>query len=118
MRDAGMRDECSTRFATQSGNDVERTCRQTGSCRDFGDAQKRQTRVFRRLDDTGVARGERTADRATKDLQRVVPRNHVSRYAMRLTPREDRVAVGIRNRLAVQLVAGAGVELEVAGAGG
>ena len=82
--------------------------------RELGDAQQRQARVLGRLDDARVAGRERAADRAAEDLQRIVPRDDVAGDAVRLAPREHRVAGRIRNRLAVQLVAGAAVELEVA----
>ena len=52
--------------------------------------------------------------RAAEDLHRVVPRNDVAGDAVRLAPGQHRVAGRVGNRLAVQLVAGAAVELEVA----
>ena len=45
--------------------------------------------------------------RAAEDLQRIVPRNDVPGDAVRLAPGQHRVALGIRQRLAVELVAGA-----------
>ena len=59
---------------------------------ELGDAQQRQARVLGRLDDAGVARRERAADRAPEDLQRIVPRNDVAGDAVRLAPRQHRVA--------------------------
>jgi hypothetical protein len=73
--------------------------------------------VLGRLDDAGVAGGQRAADAATEDLQRVVPRDDVAGDAVRLAPGQHRVALGVRQRFAVELVAGPSVELEVAGAG-
>ena len=79
--------------------------RQTRLRRELGDAQQRQARVLGRLDDARVAGGERAADRAPEDLQRIVPRDDVAGDAVRLAPRQHRVARRVRNRLAVQLVA-------------
>ena len=115
--DAGVRGERRARLAAEPGDDVERAVGQPAAGRELGDAQQRQARVLGRLDDAGVAGGERAADAAPEDLQRVVPRDDVAGDAVRLAPGEHRVALGIRQRLAVELVAGAAVELEVAGAG-
>ena len=59
---------------------------------ELGDAQQRQARVLGRLHHAGVAGGERAADRAAEDLQRIVPRNDVAGDAVRLAPGQHRVA--------------------------
>ena len=98
----------------EPGDDVERAVGQPDLGGELRDAQQRQAGVLGRLHHARVAGRERAADRAAEDLQRVVPRNDVARDAVRLAPGEHGVARGIGNRLAVQLVAGAAVELEVA----
>ena len=100
----------------EPGDDVERARGQARVRGELATRKQRQARVLGRLDDARVARGERAADRAAEDLHRIVPRNDVAGDAVRLAPRQHGVAVGVGNRLAVQLVAGAAVELEVAGA--
>ena len=88
------------------------------SRRELRDAQQRQACVLGGLDDASVARRERAADRAAENLQRIVPRNDVPGDAVRLAPREHGEAFRIRKGRALQLVARAAVELEVARAGG
>ena len=58
------------------------------------------------------------AHRAAEDLRRVVPRDDVAGDAVRHAHRDHRAARGVGNRLAMQLVGGAGVVLEVARACG
>ncbi len=59
---------------------------------ELGDAQQRQARVLGGLHDAGVAGRERAADRAPEDLHRIVPRDDVAGDAVRLAPRQHRVA--------------------------
>ena len=53
-----------------------------------------------------------------RNLQRIVPGNDAGHHAMRLAQRQRGVAVEERNRVAVDLVAGAAIELVVAHGGG
>ena len=114
MLDARMRGERRAGLAAEPGDDVERAFGEADPRRELGDAQERQAGVLGRLHDARIAGGERSADRAAEDLQRIVPRDDVARDAVRLAPRQHRVAGRIRNRLARELVGGAAVELEVA----
>ena len=115
--DAGMRGERRAGHAAETGDDVERALGQADLRGELGDTQQRQARVLGRLHDTGVARRERTADRAAEDLQRIVPRNDVAGDAVRLAPGQHRVARRIGNGVARELVGRAAVELEIARAG-
>ena len=115
--DSRMRGQRGARLAPESGDDVERAFGKPDACRKLGEAQQRQAGVLGRLDHAGIAGGERGTDRTTEDLQRVVPGNDVAGDAVRLAPGQHRVALWIGNRLAMELVAGAAVELEVARAG-
>ena len=112
--DARMLREREPGLAAEPGDDVERAVGEAGAGRELGDAQERQARVLGRLDDARVARRERAAHAAPEDLHRVVPRDDVAGDAVRLAPRQHRVAGRVGNRLAVQLVGRAAVELEVA----
>jgi hypothetical protein len=104
--------------AAQAGDDVQHAVRQAGFGAEFGDPQQRQARVLGRLDDAGIARGDRRAHRSTEDLHRVVPRHDVAGHAVRLADGQHGVTVLVGDGLAVQLVGGAGIELEVACEGG
>ena len=112
--DARMLGECLAGFRSEPGHDVQRTGRKPDRGGERGDTQQRQAGVLGGLDDAGVARCERGPDRAPEDLHRIVPGHDVPGHAMRLADRQDRVAVLVGNRGAVQLVGGAGIELEVA----
>ena len=111
--DALVPRQCVADLVPVTRHDVERASRKT----DFGGqlchANQRQAGVFGGLDHADVASGQRTADASPENLHRVVPRNDVARHAVRFAPGEDAVAVKVGQRFAVQLVAGAGVELEV-----
>ena len=110
--------QCGPGFAAQTGDDVERPLGQATGSSQFGDLQQRKAGIFSRFDDTGIARRKCRAHRAAEDLHRVIPRNDVAGHAVRFTQGEHGVAGLIRQGLAMQLVAGAGVVLEIAGAGG
>ena len=115
---ARVLDQRCARFRPESRDDTERAGRQAGFGRQLSDAQQRKACVFGGLHDTSIARGERAADRTAEDLQRIVPWDHVTGDAVRLAPRQHRVAIGIGNRRAVQLVGCARVELEIPRTGG
>ena len=97
-----------------AGDDVDGARRKAAFGRQLRHADQRQARVLGRLDHAAVARRQRAAHAAAEDLHGVVPRDHVARHAVRLAPGEHAVAALVGQGLAVQLVAGAGVELEVA----
>jgi hypothetical protein len=70
------------------------------------------------LTTAGIAGGQRAPDRAAEDLRRVVPGHDVAGDAVRHAQRHHRAAGRVGDGLAVQLVGGAAVVLEVARAGG
>ena len=112
---ARMAGECIADFVAVAGDDIERAGRKTDFRGQFRHAQQRQTSVFRRFDDADIARRQRAGHAAAKNLHRVVPRNDMAGHAVRLAPGHHAVAVEIGNGVAVQLVASAGVKLEIAG---
>ena len=116
--EAGMRGQGRPGLGAQAGDDVQRARRQPGLQRQPGDAQRRQAGILGRLQHAGIAGGQRAADGAAEDLRRVVPRDDVAGDAVGLLHRQHGVAVEIGQGGAVMLVAGAAVELEIAGAGG
>src|SRR5690606_2391926 len=78
------------------------------------DPQHAQAGVLGGLDDAGVPGRERGADRAPEYLHRIVPGNDVTSDPVRLAQGQDGVALAIGDGLAMELVRGSGVELEVA----
>jgi hypothetical protein len=116
--DAGVRGQRRAGLGAETGDDVEDALRQPGFRAEFGSPQQRQARVLCRFHDAGVAGRDGRAHRAPEDLHRVVPRHDVAGDAVGLADREHGIAVLVGNGLAVQLVRGARIELEVAGQGG
>ena len=112
--DARMPRERRARLVAVARDDVQRAVGQARFRREFGDAQDRHARVLGRLHHARVAGRERRRDAAPENLHRVVPRHDVAGHAMRLADRQHRVAGLVGQGLAVQLVGGARVELEVA----
>ncbi|GAD23998.1 hypothetical protein AVS7_03758, partial [Acidovorax sp. MR-S7] len=112
--DAGVARQRVAHLVPVAGHDVERAGRKAHLRRELRHAQQGQARVFCGFDHAHVARGQRAAHAAAEDLHGVVPRHDMAGHAMRLAPGEHAEAVGVGDGLAVQLVAGAGVELEVA----
>ena len=98
----------------EAGDDVERARRQAGLGADAREREHGQARLLGGLEHAGVAHRQRRADAAADDLHRVVPGHDVAGDAVRLAQGERGVAGGEGQRLAVHLVAGAGVELAVA----
>ena len=113
-RTPGCAPQRCARFLAQARHDVERPGRQAGASAMRAKASAREAGLLGRLEHAGVAHRQRRADAAADDLHRVVPRHDVRRHAVRLAQRERGVAVGEGNGLAVHLVGGAAVELEVA----
>ena len=114
VRNAGVARQRVAHLVAIAGDEVERASRKAHIGRQLRHMQQAEAGVFRRLDHAGVASGQRRAHAAAKNLHRVVPRHDVAGHAMRLAPGQRAEAVGAGNGLAVQLVAGAGIELEVA----
>ena len=112
--DAGMARQRVADLVAVACHDVDGARRKSDVGRQLGHAQQRQAGIFGRLHHADVAGGQGAADAAAEDLHRVIPRNDVSGHAVRLAPREHAVAVQIGQGLTRQLVAGAGIELEVA----
>ena len=100
-------------FVTVAGDDIDCASRKTRFSGQLCDTQQRQTGVLGRLDDADVARGQGTGNAAAKNLHRVVPRNDVTGHAVRLAPGHHAVTILVRKRIAVQLVAGTGIKLEI-----
>jgi hypothetical protein len=98
-----------------AGDDVQSTRRQARRHREPADLERAERGILAGLEHAGIAHGERGADAAPEDLHRVVPGDDVAADAVRLTQGQHGVAGVIGNRLAVHLVGGAAVELEVAG---
>jgi ParB family chromosome partitioning protein len=65
-------------------DDVEDARRQAGLGADLGEEQRREARVAGRLDDDGVAHGERRADLPGEQHERKVPRHNLADDAERL----------------------------------
>ncbi len=114
MRDARMGAQRRARFMTVATDHVDRALRKTHLGRQFRQAQQRQAGVLGGLDHTGVARRQGGTDAAAEDLHRVVPGNDVPGDAMGLAHREHGIAGLIGQGLAMQLVGGPGVVLEIA----
>ena len=112
--DSRMRRERSTRFLAQAGHDVEGAGRQAGLDRKLGDAHARDRRFFRGLQDAAVAGRERGRDRPPDHLRRVVPGDDVPGHAVRLAERVDEDLLPERDRVAVDGLDRARVEVEVA----
>ena len=112
--DAGVRRERRAGFLAEAGDDVERAVGQPRCRRQLGEAQRRQAGVLGRREHCRVAHGERWRVGAADHLRRVVPRDDVGGDAERLAQQRDVVVVQERDDLAVQLVGGRAVELEIA----
>jgi hypothetical protein len=97
-----------------AGDDVDGAGGEAHLGRELRHADQTQAGVFGGLDHADVAGGQRAAHAAPEDLHRVVPRNDVAGDTVRFAPGQHAVAVLVGDGLAVQLVAGAGVVLEVA----
>jgi hypothetical protein len=115
MVDARVRHQRGAGLVAVAGDDVDHAGRETDFGGQLGQRQDGHAGILGRLDDAGVARRQRAAHRAAEYLQRIIPRDDVPGHAQRLAQRHDRVAGLVGNGVAMQLVAGAGIELEIAG---
>ncbi len=111
---SGVTRERCARLLAIARHDVEGAGRKADLEREATDDEGREAGILGGFDDAGIAHRKRCADRAAEDLRRVVPGNDVTGDAERLAEGHHRVAVEIGQRFAVDLVGGAGIELEIA----
>jgi hypothetical protein len=102
------------RLTAKPCHDVEHTGREPNLQRQFRDADQRQAGILGRLDNAGVAAGQRCRHRTAENLCRIIPRHDMARNAVRVSHDGDGIAVEERDRLAMHLVGGCAVELEIA----
>ena len=91
------------------GDDVQHTCREPGLERELGVAQRAERREARRLEDDAVAGCDRRGGLPVADVEREVPRRDQRRDADRLAERQQDAVTVDRDRVAEELVHGAGV---------
>ena len=113
MVNAGVAGQRVAHLVAVAGDDVDGPGRKTHLGGQLRHADQAQAGVFGGFDHAGVAGGQSAAHTAPKNLHRVVPRNHMARHAMWLAPGQHAVAVLVGQGLAVQLVAGPGIKLEI-----
>ncbi len=113
MVDIGMFGKRCTRFRAKPGHHIERADRQTSLFGNLRKFQYGQAGFLGRLDHGCIAHGQRCAKAATQNLHRIVPRNDMPRDPMRLIDRQNRKAVLIGQRVAMHLVGGSAVKLEI-----
>ena len=109
-----MRGQRSTGLMAIARDQVQRTGRKARLHRQFSQLDAGQAGIFRGLEHGGIAHRQCRRQRASEHLRRIVPGNDVCRHAMRYAHQADVVAVKVGNGLAVDLVGGTAVELEVA----
>ena len=100
------------RFLAEAGDDVDDARRQAGVLEELRPAQDRAAGLLGRLDDNGVTGRERRAGLGRDERHRRVPRQHEPDDAERFAPGEVEAGVADVDRLAVQLVGGAGEEVQ------
>ena len=99
--------------AAGTGDHVDDTRREAGLQRQLAQAQRRQWRVRRGLEDAGVAGRQRRPELPRGHVDGEVPGHDQPHHADRLAQREVQAGLlGDRDGLAEQLVRGAGVVLE------
>ena len=113
--DARMRCERGPRAGAAAGHDVDGALRESGLVHEVSQRQRRRAGILRGLEHGGVAHREGRGKRAPEHLRGIVPGQDVAGHPVRLVRHGDEVAVEVRDGLAVQLVGGPAVELEVAG---
>jgi hypothetical protein len=101
LRHLSMRDERHARVAT-TRDDVEHAGWKH-AVPELGDAQRRQRRLIRRLDDERVAGGERRAALARREEQRMIERADPADHPERLAQRVVEGAGADRDRAALDL---------------
>ena len=74
------------RFGAETGDDVDDAVRNPGVARDAREHERGQRRELGRLDDDGVAGGERRRELLREDQQRMVPRRELADDAERDAP--------------------------------
>ncbi len=109
--DTGMSDQGFADLAAEAVHDIHRAARQSGeSAREI---ERRQRRLFGRLDDDGIAGGEGRRHLPRQQQQGVVPRHNRGDDAVRLLDREvDLVRRHWRNRAAARVAPDLGVIVE------
>ena len=115
---SGWADERRAGLLAEPGDDIDDARRNAGLQRQLGQPQHRQAGLLGRLQHRGVAGSQRHPDGAPEHLRRVVPRDDVADDPARLAQDHHLIAVEEGDGVAVDLVGGAAVELEIAGAGG
>ena len=108
-----MRRERRARLRPGPRHHVERAGRQARRLGQPRDGQRGQARLLGGLEHAGIAGRQRRPDRPADDLHRIVPGHDMAGHAMRLAQGEDRVSLLERDRLAVQLVGRAAIELAI-----
>ena len=116
--DLRMRRQRGAGFLAGAGDEVERAGREADIERELANPDERKACVLGGLDDAGVARRERASDRTPENLHRVVPRHDMRGDAERLAQSNHGHAREVGDRLAMELVGRAAVELEIARGGG
>ena len=101
-------------LGSHAGQHVDNPRRQAALERDLPQPHRRHRRLFGGLQHDGAAGGDRRGDPARADLDRVVPRDDLSRHADRLADGVVEETGAERDRVAHDLVGDAGEELEVA----
>ncbi len=121
---AGERDLCDRRMAGKCGadiakalHDVEQAVRQAGLGEDLGQRQRGQRGSFRRLEDHGVAHGERGRGLPAGALDRIVPGADADADAERLAARIGEGSAEI-DEIAVEAGDDAAEEFQRVGGGG
>jgi hypothetical protein len=89
--DIGMRGERLAGGRAEACYDVQDTRRQAGLRKDLSEAQRRQRRVFRRLDDGRAARSNGWRDITRRDQKWVVERSDVGDHPDRATERVSEI---------------------------
>ena len=107
----------SARLMAEAGNDIDRALGEARLGGEFGNAQHGQAGILGRLQHRGIAHGQSRAKRAAGHLRRIVPGNDMAGDTERLALAGHVVAVHEGNLLAMELVGGAAIELEIAGGG-
>ena len=107
-----MRGDRGAGGAARAGHHVQDAGRETRLERQLAEPQRGHRRVARRLEDRRVPGGERRRDLPAGHVHRVVPRDDQPADPDRLLERHVEAGLGDRDRLAVDLVRGAGVVVE------